>query len=145
MPIEGPRLQRAFSTFPDGLPGAGLLLLRIAAGIALLIQGVAYFSDGPGLGFQALTAAILSLAIGGLFFVGYLTPFAGVMAGLFYVGNSFSWFPAPNRDLFEAKPAAVLATVIAVALVFLGPGAFSLDARLFGRREIIIPDAPRRP
>jgi hypothetical protein len=27
----------------------------------------------------------------------------------------------------------------------LGPGAFSLDARLFGRREIIIPPAPRRP
>jgi uncharacterized membrane protein YphA (DoxX/SURF4 family) len=33
--------------------------------------------------------------------------------------------------------------VISVALVLLGPGAVSLDARLFGRREIIIPGPPR--
>ena len=29
---------------------------------------------------------------------------------------------------------------ISAALALLGPGAFSLDARLFGRREIIIPE-----
>jgi hypothetical protein len=33
---------------------------------------------------------------------------------------------------------------MSLALVLLGPGAFSLDARLFGRREIIIP-VGRRP
>jgi hypothetical protein len=32
-----------------------------------------------------------------------------------------------------------------VAITLLGPGAFSLDARLFGRREIIIPEAARPP
>jgi hypothetical protein len=31
------------------------------------------------------------------------------------------------------------------ALVLLGPGAFSLDARLFGRREIIIPEGRVQP
>jgi hypothetical protein len=35
--------------------------------------------------------------------------------------------------------------VDAVALAMLGPGAHSVDARLFGRREIIIPDCRRRP
>lgn len=144
-PIEGPPLQRAFSTFPDGWPGAGLLLLRTAAGAALLLQGSAYFSDGPGLGFQALTVALVTLVIGALFLVGYLTPLAGVLAGVFYIGNASSWFPSPNHDWFEARPAAALAIVIAVALVFLGPGAFSLDARLFGRREIIIPDGSGPP
>jgi hypothetical protein len=58
------------------------------------------------------------------------------------VGSVFSWFPPSlTLELFEAKLTAALATVIAVALICLGPGAFSLDARLFGRREIIIPSA----
>ena len=35
--------------------------------------------------------------------------------------------------------------VMATAIVLLGPGAFSLDARLFGRREIVIPLAARPP
>jgi hypothetical protein len=34
---------------------------------------------------------------------------------------------------------------MSAALVLLGPGAFSLDARLFGRREIIIPEGGRSP
>jgi hypothetical protein len=34
---------------------------------------------------------------------------------------------------------------ISVALVLLGPGSFSLDACLFGRREIIIPERRRPP
>jgi hypothetical protein len=57
------------------------------------------------------------------------------------VGSAFSWFPVPSLELFAVKPTTAFATVIAVALVCLGPGAFSLDARLFGRREIIIPKA----
>jgi uncharacterized membrane protein YphA (DoxX/SURF4 family) len=43
--------------------------------------------------------------------------------------------------------AAFNLAAISAALVLLGPGAFSLDARLFGRREIIIPEgrlSPRR-
>lgn len=34
---------------------------------------------------------------------------------------------------------------MSLALLMLGPGAFSLDARLFGRREIIIPEGRRPP
>jgi hypothetical protein len=36
--------------------------------------------------------------------------------------------------------AAFNLAAISAALVLLGPGSFSLDARLFGRREIIIPE-----
>jgi uncharacterized membrane protein YphA (DoxX/SURF4 family) len=32
---------------------------------------------------------------------------------------------------------------VTVALLFLGPGAYSVDARLFGRREIVIPRRSR--
>jgi uncharacterized membrane protein YphA (DoxX/SURF4 family) len=132
-------LQRGFSTFPDGLPGAGLLLLRGAAGIALLVQGAAYFVDRYDVGFSSLAVGLMTVAISLLLLIGYLTPLAGVLTGLFCVGSVFSWFPVAGLELFGAKLSAALAAVIAVALVCLGPGAFSLDARLFGRREIIIP------
>lgn len=134
-------MQRAFSTFPDGLPGTGLLLLRAATGVALLVQGVAYLVDWRGLGFLTLVVGLLTAASAALLLVGYLTPLASVLAGLFCLGCGFSWFPVPTLELFEAKLTATLATVIAVALICLGPGAFSLDARLFGRREIIIPSS----
>jgi uncharacterized membrane protein YphA (DoxX/SURF4 family) len=143
--MEAPRLQRAFSTFPDGFPGAGLLLLRAAAGIALVAQGATYVADWHSVGLLTLSVALLMLVSGALLLVGYLTPFAGVLAGLFCLGSAFSWFATPNSELFETKLTAVLATVIALALVCLGPGAFSLDARLFGRREIIIPSGSPKP
>ena len=41
--------------------------------------------------------------------------------------------------------AAFNLAAISAALVLLGPGAFSLDARLFGRREIIIPEGRVQP
>jgi uncharacterized membrane protein YphA (DoxX/SURF4 family) len=93
---------------------------------------------------EAVTLAVglIMFASGAALLIGYLTPFAGLLAGLFILGGTFSWFPPPNVDLFEAKVTAAFATAIAVALVFLGPGAFSLDSRLFGRREIIIPSLP---
>ena len=143
-PTRGLRLQRAFSTFPDGAPGAGLLLLRAAAGAALLVQGAAYLISWQGIGLT-LIVGLPTVASGALLLVGYLTPLAAIVAGLFCVGSAFSWFPMPNLELFEAKLTAALATAIVLSLVCLGPGAFSLDARFFGRREIIIPDASHPP
>jgi len=94
------------------------------------------------LGFLTLVVALLTVASGTALLIGYLTPCAGVVAALFSIGSVLSWFPAPKPDLFEAKLTATLAIVMVAALVCLGPGAFSLDARLFGRREIIIPRLP---
>jgi uncharacterized membrane protein YphA (DoxX/SURF4 family) len=114
--------------------------LRVAIGTALVVQGAAYFLVWRELGFVTLGVALLALASGALLLIGYLTPFAGALAGLISLGRAFSWFPPPNLNLFEARSTAALATVIAAALVCLGPGAFSLDGRLYGRREIVIPD-----
>ena len=116
--------------------------MRASAGSALIVQGAAYFVYSHDLRAVTLAIGLFTLASGGALLIGYLTPFAGVLAGFFIVGGAFSWFPAPSVGLFEAKVTAALAAAIAVALVCLGPGAFSLDSRLFGRREIIIPSLP---
>jgi uncharacterized membrane protein YphA (DoxX/SURF4 family) len=86
-----------------------------------------------------MAIAFVTIVIGALLLIGYRTPFAAGLAGLVSISTVFPWFPAPTPDLFEARAAALLATVIVSALVCLGPGAFSLDARRFGRREIVIP------
>jgi uncharacterized membrane protein YphA (DoxX/SURF4 family) len=54
-----------------------------------------------------------------------------------------SRFPPPSLNLFEALLPTFLVVVVAVAIIFLGPGAWSVDGRLFGRREIIIPHTSR--
>jgi uncharacterized membrane protein YphA (DoxX/SURF4 family) len=114
----------------------------VAAGAALLVQGAAYFVDRHELSLLTWTIALLTIVSGVALLIGYMTPFAGVLAALFSMGDAFSWFPVPSLDLFGARVTAALATVIVAALACLGPGAFSLDARLFGRREIIIPSSP---
>ena len=128
-----------FSTFPDGWPGAGLLLLRASVGTGLIVQGTAYFGDNRDLGLLILVAAILMIAVGILLFTGCLTRFTAVLAAVASVLSMFSWFPGPHVGMFETRMTAALAMVIAAAVICLGAGAFSVDARLFGRREVIIP------
>jgi uncharacterized membrane protein YphA (DoxX/SURF4 family) len=132
-----------FSTFPDGWPGAGLLLLRAAAGSGLIVQGTAYFGNKYDSGLPFLSIVLLTTSLGALLLVGCLTRFAAIAAAVASVGSMFSWFPVTNVGLFETRMTATLAAVIAAAVVCLGPGAFSVDARLFGRREVIIPKNPR--
>jgi putative oxidoreductase len=138
-------LQRIFSTFPSGWPGAGLLLLRAAAGIVFAAQGIAYLVGWHDLGAITWVVSLLDVAGGISLLVGYLTPFAGILVGVTCVGCALSWIQPPYPNLFDAKLAAALATTIAVGLACLGPGAFSIDAQLFGRREIIIPDVSSQP
>ena len=129
--------------FPGGRPGVGLLLLRSALGGMLVLQGAIDFTDWHDLALLTRCVALLILASGALLVVGYLTPVASLIAGLNSLGGGLSWYAQPAPELFTAKLVIVLATVIAAAIVCLGPGAFSLDARLFGRREIVIPDVSR--
>jgi uncharacterized membrane protein YphA (DoxX/SURF4 family) len=82
-------------------------------------------------------------AAGVALLIGVLTPIAGIVLGLGAIGIGFSIVAAPMPNLFDEKLSAVLTAIIAAAIVFLGPGAYSLDARLFGRREIIIPPRVR--
>jgi hypothetical protein len=134
------RLQRIFSTFPAGWPGAGLLLLRTTLGLTLVTQSAGYFVNWHDLGSLTRLVALLAGVSGVSLSVGYVTPFAGVVGGVVTVNSAMSY-----PSLFDTRLATVLAISIAVAILCLGPGAFSIDARLFGRREIVIPDASHPP
>ncbi len=77
--------------------------------------------------------------------IGFLTPFAGFVVGLTFLGFALAWFPAPAWSMHDARLVAVGIIIASVAIALLGPGAFSLDGRLFGRREIVIPPSTRPP
>lgn len=128
-----------FSTFPDGWPGAGLMLLRAAAGAVLISQGSTYFNENRAPGFVAVLVVSITIAVGILLLIGLLTRFAALAASLVGVSCLFSWFPGSTVGSSQTHMTSALSTVIAASLICLGPGALSLDARLFGRREVIIP------
>jgi len=104
----------------------------------LSVQGSYYLTD-PDPHPAAWIVGLVGIVSGALLLVGFLTPLIGVLTGLCGAAIGFSWIPACTRTLFESFVAAVLALAILLAVVILGPGAFSLDARVFWRREIIIP------
>ncbi|HVP46542.1 MAG TPA: hypothetical protein VMT32_08160 [Bryobacteraceae bacterium] len=122
-----------------------MLLLRAAVGIAVLIQGGFYLADSANLATGTWIAGLLGVGAGVALLIGFLTPIAAVLVGLGATGTWLSFLPPSTPNLFDAKLSVIFAMIITAALAFLGPGAYSLDARLFGRREIIIPPVSRSP
>jgi uncharacterized membrane protein YphA (DoxX/SURF4 family) len=117
-------------------------LLRISIGIVVLLQAGFYLNNASASSSIWLTG-LVGLAAGAALLIGVFTPIAGIVVGLGVIGIGFSILAAPMPNLFDEKLSAVLVATIAAAIVFVGPGEFSVDARLFGRREIIIPPRSR--
>lgn len=141
--MEESNLLRLFSAFPGGWPGLGLLLLRAAVGIVALFLGGSYLADGATSTVGTWICGLVGFTAGAALLIGIFTPIAGLAVAVGAMGIGFSLLRAPALNLFDEKLPAVLAAIMSAAIVFLGPGAFSLDARLFGRREIIIPPRSR--
>lgn len=131
-------LQRLFTAFPGGMPGIALLLLRAVFGSVLLVQGICYLRS-PELAPSSFALGLISIGAGALLLIGLLTPVVGVVVGLAGIGVACSLLPDCVPPLFGSGVPLVFAGAILVAIIILGPGAFSVDARMFGRREIIIP------
>jgi uncharacterized membrane protein YphA (DoxX/SURF4 family) len=130
-------VQRLFSAFPDGGPGIGLLVLRGAAGLTVIGHGVARLAGAPGATLETGSAA-LSIASSVAVLVGLFTPGSAML-----LAATVGWLSFPTHaDTLLSATAAALLIADAVAIALVGPGAFSIDARLFGRREIVIPRSP---
>lgn len=137
--IEGKEsLKRRYTRFPAGLPAIGLLLLRSAIGVELLVEGLACVHASH-LHLERLALGTLALVTGTSLVLGFLIPLvagASALAGIAVCLLHPAW--VPFRGCLNVTTAAV-----AVAILLLGPGAISLDAYFFGRRKIIIPGAVR--
>lgn len=126
--VQGSLLRRLFSTFADGWPGAGLLFMRLAGGGVLITQGLFTLRSGAGTGQTA--HAVFEMAGGTLLLVGLWTPIAGTLVTVLEGWKAISGHGDPS--------VSVLLGTLAGALAVLGPGAWSIDARLFGWKRIDI-------
>ena len=139
---RGDGLQRFFGAFPGSWPGAGLLLLRTLVGGAATAQGGAYLAGSADAGAGTWLLGAAAVASGASLVVGFLTPGAGAVAGLSTTCIAIGVMHTGPGPLLHG-PAALFVAADAAAVILLGPGASSVDARLFGRREIVIPPQPQ--
>ena len=128
-------MQKLFSAFPGGWPGLGLLLLRALVGVTLIAQILSYVGSTK-LSALSLVVTALVLIIASCLLVGFMTPIAAIVVGLGAMALAV-------LSLFETNKTLLNVVVLTIAIALLGPGAFSIDARMFGRREILIPNTPR--
>jgi uncharacterized membrane protein YphA (DoxX/SURF4 family) len=115
-------MRRLFSSFARGWPGVGLLLLRIACGGFLIMDGVEKCRAGQ------LMAGLFANVDGALLVTGLWTPIAGPLVIVLSTWGILVQHQDPHPG--------ILLAAIGAALGFVGPGALSLDARLFGWKRI---------
>jgi putative oxidoreductase len=100
-----------------------------AHGAALIAFGISGISEPPP---SAVAPQIIGFAAAIFLLVGWFTPLAGILAAAAKV-----WIAIPLFSSHSGDPWVTLAqAVLAAALAMIGPGAWSIDARRFGRKHI---------
>jgi putative oxidoreductase len=124
--LIGGILQRLFSNFANGWPGMGLLLQRILTAILLIRFGI-IAATGTALP-SSMIPQVIAACAGILLLVGLCTPLAGTLIAVIE-----SWVAIAR--IGDPWTSVVLATFGGTAAM-IGPGAWSIDARLFGRKHL---------
>jgi hypothetical protein len=122
-------MQRLFTMFPAGAPGVALALLRLSV-MGCLWQR--FLAEGPaGSAWRLLSLGILSIFLS----IGMATPVASLIAAGIEILSVF--YPLRVGTFVSAELLTVgIHAIQAFSLALIGPGAFSVDARLFGRRVL---------
>jgi putative oxidoreductase len=107
--------------------------MRLVAGFTLVDHGIIGLQGEPPLE-RVIVYVVYVLATGAgiLLLAGLWTPFAGTLSALIELWRAFS---QPGDALTH-----ILLVTLGAALALVGPGAWSVDARLFGWKRINIPN-----
>ena len=121
-------LQRLYSTFANAGPGKGLFILRLAISSFLISEARTALLERP----QSGNVLHTTIAAGaGVFLcLGLWTPIAGALAPVLELWHAFLQPGDPWTH--------ILLGTLGAALALLGPGAWSVDAWLFGWKRINI-------
>lgn len=119
-------MQRLFSTFANGWPGVGLLIQRALTSILVVRIGLIDLAEkslSP-----SMIPQMIAACAGILLLVGLWTPVVGALIAAIELWIALAiggdpWIPV------------ILAT-LGATVAMIGPGAWSIDARLFGRKHI---------
>jgi len=125
-------VRRLYSTFAGGWPGTGLLLMRLVIGSVLVVRASAMLWNDPPVT-KTITSAFLA-GCGILLIPGLWTPIAGALIALVETWQIIT--------ISGDRWVSLLLGTVGGALAMLGPGLWSVDARLFGWKRVQSP--PRR-
>jgi putative oxidoreductase len=119
-------LRRLFSTFPSGWPGVGLLLQRVLTATLLVRVGII---DLSGKSFSPSMIPEVMVACAGTFLlIGLGTPIAGGLIAVIELWTAMTRIGDPWTQIVLASLGGTVAMI--------GPGAWSIDARIFGRKRV---------
>ena len=119
-------MRRLYSTFAGGWPGIGLILMRLVVGIALVNGAAIALLNPPAIPMSIISILLAAAAI--LLIIGLYTPIVGTVVAVIEVCRVA--IISADRLLY------LLLATIGAALAMLGPGLWSVDARLFGWKRI---------
>ena len=126
-------MRRLYSTFAGGRPGMGLLLMRLVIGCVLVVRAsLRLWGDPPP---NITITAVILLVAGFLLVLGLWTPIVGTSVAVIEVWKILT--QPGDRWLW------LLLGTAGVALAMLGPGRWSIDARLFGWKRVEAPPRQR--
>jgi putative oxidoreductase len=104
--------------------------MRLVVGLTLVIPRTNELQSGPPINLAIIH--VLGIAVGILLLAGLWTPIAGALLTIIAIWSAFSHPHDPWSY--------ILLGTLGAALAMLGPGAWSVDARLFGWKRIDIRD-----
>ena len=114
------------------------MLLRFGAAVPLLYFGITGLAASDPL--LRLMLCLVEIVGGLLLLAGLWTPVAGFAVAIGEVWKTFSSRPPQQVDPWVAIVLALLSAGVAL----LGPGAWSVDARIFGRRRLVMEGRTRQ-